>query len=136
MQKQKVLVLFIVAFLSLNLSRAQDTTSIGSSLTLKQSVDIAIRYNLQVWTGEYQMKTSKVQFNQAKDNVLPNISANGSYGVNFGRSINNFDNSYINQQINVANYGVNASLLLFSGLQVFNNIKQTAYAYDASKMDW
>ena len=136
MQKQKVLFLFIVTFLSINLSRAQDSMSVGNSLTLQQSVDIAIRYNLQVWTGEYQMKTSKVQFNQAKDYVLPSISANGSYGENFGRSINNFNNSYINQQINVANYGVNASLLIFSGLQVFNGIKQAAYAYDASKMDW
>jgi len=67
MQKQKVLFLFIVTFLSINLSRAQDSMSVGNSLTLQQSVDIAIRYNLQVWTGEYQMKTSKVQFNQAKD---------------------------------------------------------------------
>jgi len=54
----------------------------------------------------------------------------------FGRSINNFNNSYYQPAVDVANYGVNASLLIFSGLAGFNGIKQAAYAYDASKMDW
>jgi len=136
MQKQKILLLFILVFLSFNFSHAQDTPVIDKTLTLQQAVDIAIKYNLQVRQTETQMQTSKVQWNQARDFLLPQISANGSQGTNFGRSVNSNNNTYINQQFSNGSYGLNGSLILFSGLQNYNSIRQTTYAYDASKMDW
>ncbi|MDP4130526.1 MAG: TolC family protein [Bacteroidota bacterium] len=105
------------------------------ALNLKQCVDLAIRNNLQVKQSEIQMQANGLQFKQAKDYILPTINASGSQGINYGRSINNFNNSYVNQQYNSGNYGVSASLNLFSGLSVQNGIRQAALYYDASKMD-
>ena len=105
-------------------------------LTLKQCIDLAVQNNLQVKQSEIQLQTSGVQFKQAKDNLLPQINATASQGFNYGRSINNLNNTYVDQQNNSGNYGVNANLVLFSGLQLQNAIRQNALNYDAGKMDW
>lgn len=133
MQKQKVLGLCIIALVLFNHSEAQD--AIGKMVNLKQCVDIAIKNNLQIQQNQTQMETSRVNWKQAKDYLLPTLNGQGSYGINFGRSINPYTNQYIDQQINTGNYGLNTNLLIFSGLQTQNSIKQYSFAYDASKMD-
>jgi len=110
--------------------------SSAHDLNLKQCIDLAIQNNLLVKQSEIQMQTSGVQFKQAKDNLLPQINASASQGINYGRSINNFNNTYVDQQNNSGNYGINANLLLFGGLQLQNAIRQHALDYDAGKMDW
>jgi len=109
--------------------------SIAHSLNLKQCVDLAVKNNLQVKQSEIQMENYGLQYKQAKDNILPSINANGSQSINYGRSINNFNNTYVDQKNNSGNYGLNASFNLFSGLSVQNSIRQTSLYYDASKMD-
>jgi len=136
MQKNKALILFIVIISSLNISYAQDTVALGKMVSLKQCVDVAIKYNLQVWTNEYQMRTGRVQNQQAYDYLLPTLNGNLSQGANFGRSINSNNNQYVNSQVNYGNYGISSNLTIFSGLQILNGIKQTTYAYQASKLDW
>ncbi|MBS1916702.1 MAG: TolC family protein [Bacteroidetes bacterium] len=117
--------------------QAQDTvTNIGSTLTIQQCVDIAIKNNLQVRQSEITMLLNGVAFNQSKDNLLPQINGNASQGINFGRSINPYTNQYIDEQINTGNYGLNAGLVLFNGLSLQSAIKQNRYAYEASKLDW
>jgi outer membrane protein len=111
---------------------AQDSTKY---LTIKQCVDLAIQNNLQVQQSQLQLEQSGVLFKQSKDNLLPQINATLTQGQNYGRSISNVDNSYVNQQFGQGNYGVGANLLLFNGLSLQNSIKQNALAYDASKMD-
>jgi outer membrane protein len=106
------------------------------NLNLKQCIELAIQNNLQVKQSEVQMQTSGVQLKQAKDNLLPQINASASQGINYGRSINNFNNTYVDQQNNSGNYGINANLLLFGGLQLQNAIRQNALNFDASKLDW
>ncbi len=132
MPKQIIFFLLIVSFAIGG--RAQERS--GNILTLKQCVDTAIKYNLQVEQNETQMQASRVNWQQAMFNLLPTINASGTQGINFGRSINPYTNQYINQRINTGNYGLSTGLTLFSGLQLQNAIKQNAYAYDASKMDW
>lgn len=113
---------------------SQDSSA--HNLNLKQCIDLAIQNNLQVKQSEIQMQTNAVQFKQAKDNLLPQINGVASQGINYGRSINNFNNTYVDQQNNSGNYSVNASLVLFSGLQMQNAIRQNGLNYNAGKMDW
>jgi len=135
MQRVKFLVLIFVTLFSIGISIAQDNNAIGSVLSMKQCVDIALKNNLQVQQSDISRQTNGVNFNQAKENLLPYIGASGSQGVSNGRSLNPYTYTYLNQQIGSGNYGISASLTLFSGLQLQNYIKQTAYAYDASKLD-
>ena len=67
---------------------------------------------------------------------MPNLNGNWGYGWNQGRAIDPFTNGYIDQRFSSSNIGLNAGIILFSGLQLQNLIRQTGYAYQASEMEW
>lgn len=106
-----------------------------SGLSLQQCVETGLANNLNVKQSELQMQTAHVLAEQAKTNLLPSIFGNATHGINQGRSIDPYTNSYINQQVNYAEYGLSGSLVLFNGLAYENNIKQNNLSYEASRMD-
>ncbi|MEO6455930.1 MAG: TolC family protein, partial [Ginsengibacter sp.] len=131
--KRFAVIIISVILLSCRFSYAQLPTD--SILTLKQCVDIALKNNLQVKQNELQTKTDIINLKQARDNRLPQLISNISHGINQGRSIDPFTNSYANQNINFANYNLSGGITLFNGGQVKNNIKQNQYGVQASQMD-
>lgn len=104
-------------------------------LTLEESIAIAIKNNIEVAQAGLQTQTAALNYKQAKANKLPTINGIVTHGINQGRSIDPFSNSYVNQKINYASYGIGGDLILFNGLTLKNAIRQNAFAYDASKMD-
>ena len=113
---------------------AQPTTS--QKYTLQQCLDIAISNNLDVKTAASKIENSDANARQAKAIAVPNVSGSIAQGISQGRSINPYTNSYIDQQINTAQYGLNASLVLWNGSSIQNNIKQNQLALEASKKDY
>ena len=105
-------------------------------LTLKQCIETAISNNLQVRQAEYVSQSGKVTLQQAKANQLPYIGGSVNHGINQGRSIDPYTNTYADQQINYANYGINTSVVIWNGSSIQNNIKQNELNYQASQMDW
>ena len=122
--------LFIIGQLKLG---AQ--TGNANRLTLKQCVEAAINNNLLVKQSDLQMKTGQVNLRQSRANLLPDLFAGLGHGINQGRSIDPFTNSYINQQLSFANYSLNSQVILFNGFQMKNLIKQNSLTYEANKMD-
>jgi outer membrane protein len=131
---------WLIAGLMLGISsvaaNAQVLQQMTGTINLKQCVETAIDNNLQVRQSEYQAQADKVTYKQAKGNQLPFISGSISHGINQGRSIDPFTNSYANQQINFANYNINTSITLWNGSSITNNIKQNELNVKASEMDW
>lgn len=103
--------------------------------TLKQCVDTAIANNLLVKQSDLQMERAAINFKQAKDNRLPDVTANLNHGLNQGRSIDPFTNSYVSQNIGYGNYSLSSGVTLFNGFQIKNFIKQNALGYEATKME-
>jgi outer membrane protein len=112
-----------------------DAQNSNSKLTLKACLDIALANNIPVKQNELQEQVAKVNFNQAKYNRLPNISSSLNYGINNGRSIDPFTNSYNNQQLSSSNANLQASIPVFKGFQTNNAIQQASLTYQASKME-
>ncbi len=110
----------------------QDSTKY---LTIKQCVDLAITNNLQIQQSQIQMEQNGVLFKQAKDNLLPQINGTLQQQNNYGRSISNLNNAYVDVQNGSGSYSVNGNLVLFNGLSLQNSIKSNALYYNASKMD-
>ncbi len=110
----------------------QNTDTVFS---LKQCVNIALENNLLIKQQELQTQTDYINLKQAKDNRLPQLAANVSQGINQGRSIDPFTNSYINQNVNYGNYSLSTDINLFNGGQVKNNIRQNQFGLEASRMD-
>ncbi len=127
---------YTVAIITLFVSVVNAQQMPDSVLTLQQCIDIGVKNNLLVKQSELQMETSRIYWNQARENLLPTLNGNISHTISEGRSINSFTNSYINQPVTSASYGLSSSLILSSGLSLQNSIKQTALAYQAGKMDF
>lgn len=103
--------------------------------TLKQCVDTAIANNLLVKQSDLQMERAAINYKQAKDNRLPDLTANLNHGLNQGRSIDPFTNSYVSQNIGYGNYSLSSGVALFNGFQITNFIKQNSLGHEASKME-
>jgi outer membrane protein len=120
-------------FLSFCLLRtiAQDTTT----FSLQKCIDFAIKNNISLKQAEFQKRRSGSNLEVARASSLPYASAYAQQGINQGKSINPYTNTFINQQIVTGQYGVNAGLTLWSGFSTLNTMRQNSFNYEASKMD-
>jgi outer membrane protein len=128
--KRKIL-FATVALLMITVCEGQTT-----KLTLKDCIDTALRNNIAVQQTELTMQNARVNYRQAQNNRLPNVQSLFNYGVNNGRSIDPFTNSYIDQQLKSSDMSVQASIPLFSGFQLKNSIKQNEMAFAGASMEW
>jgi len=108
---------------------------VGSSLSLKEAVAIAIKHNLLVNQADITAQGARINYQQAWDYMLPTLNGNANQAISNGRSLNPYTYQYTNTQVNSGSYGLNSNLTLFQGLQIQNSIKQYGYNLDASKMD-
>ena len=105
-----------------------------SKLTLQQCVETGIANNLDVLQSDLQAQADQVNWKQAKLNLLPDLNGNASHGINTGRSIDPFTNTYLNQNNNYASYSLSSGVVLFNGLTLQNLVRQNKLTYEASKM--
>lgn len=103
---------------------------------LQQCIDTALAKNIAVKQSGLLAETAEINLKQTRANLLPDLVLAFNHGINQGRSIDPFTNTYVNQSVNYAGYGVTSGVALFSGGSLQNNVRQNAYAYDASRMDW
>lgn len=108
----------------------------AGQLSLRTCIETAIAYNLQVRQTAYQLATDKTSLQQAKAGRLPSLNGNIAHGINQGRSIDPFTNSYVNSEITQANYGINSSITLWNGSAITHSIKQNQLNVQASEMSW
>jgi outer membrane protein len=132
MKKIKIIISGSLLIGIATITRAQTPTM----LNLKQCVETAIENNLQVRQTAYQAESDKVTYQQARANQLPYFGGSIYHGINQGRSIDPFTNSYVTQNINFASYDINTSVTLWNNSSIQNNIKQAELGYKASQMDW
>jgi len=116
---------------------AQTTTadSIGVVLPLRQAVEIAVRNNLQVNTTDLQSQSYKIAYDQSWEYMLPTLNLSASQGINFGRSLNTTNYTYVTQQVGSGSYTLSTNIPIFQGLQLQNGLKQARYIFDASRYD-
>lgn len=104
-------------------------------LSLKEAIDVGIKNNIDVLQSGLQMQKAEITYRQSKALMLPDLNASANHGMNQGRSIDPFTNSFINQNVSYANYGLNSDLLLFKGSSLTNGIKANRSAFEASQME-
>lgn len=106
-----------------------------SSLTLKECISIAIENNLDLKSSRLLTKSSTINYKQSVNELLPSINMNYNLGINDGRSIDPFTNSYSNQELTFSNLGLNLNVTIFNGFRILNSIKQSKFNLDAAKME-
>lgn len=108
----------------------------SGTYSLRQCIDIALSKNLVLKQGEYVIASNQVQVNQAQMNRYPNLNAGATQSVNYGRSVNPYDNTVVaDQQVNSNNLSLSSSVNLFSGFQNTYTIQQRQLNLKASRED-
>lgn len=103
--------------------------------TLEDCINIAIENNLDIKVQELRAKSSGINFKENRYKILPSLNMNYNLGINNGRSIDPFTNSYINQELIFSNAGINLNATIFNGFKIKNEIKQSSLNLQASEMD-
>ncbi len=103
-----LLTITVSAFLAMPLqSRA---TEQGITLTLAQAMTVALKYNQQLRLTDDLVRSAEVSFWQKKDNFLPEVSVDGSAGINHKQGATGAGRDYRDLSAEVA-----ARVNLFNG---------------------
>ena len=105
------------------------------SLSLEESIRIALENNLELQRTKLSEDRSKINFRRAKSSLLPDLNGNYNLGLSNGRNIDPYTNQYIDRELTFSNAGLGADLNIFSGFQTLNRIKQTRLNLEASQME-
>ena len=126
MIKQLSILAFIFLFLQV---KSQEKWS------LERCIEYAFKNNVSIRQSEIAKKVNENNFLQSKMNFTPTLSADGSYNLNFGNSVNPTTYDFVQKTTNSNSFSVNGNLPLFTGLQQINNMKKSGLDLEASKQD-
>lgn len=128
----KIQRLALVSCLLFSLGLSQ-STSAQEVITIQQAIENTLNNNLQIKQARLSENLSDENLKQSKASLFPTLNGNGSYNVNFGRSLDPSTQSFSSQQFSSFNGGVSTSVDLFQGFQKLNQIKQNKLLLDADK---
>lgn len=113
--------LFFVQF-----SFAQDasTTTASKVWSLEDCITYAIENNITVKEAALNKSIAEIDYSKAKSSRLPNLFGSASQSFSSGNTIDPITSSYVTDQINSTNVGINSTMTLFQGNQISNQIKQ------------
>ncbi|PQJ11088.1 TolC family protein [Flavipsychrobacter stenotrophus] len=122
--------LFVFLLLHLQ-AQAQE----GSVWSLQRCIQYAISHNISIKQDSLNARLARYTVLQSQLSQIPAVSASGSYGKSFGRSINPTTNQFVEGSYNSLSASGTVSAMLFSGLQVRNNIAKNKYSLEAAMAD-
>lgn len=108
---------------------------LGQEWTLEQCVNYAWSHNIQVKQADITRQIAKNNYTGSKANLLPTLNGVASNTYDFGRTIDQFTNTFANTEVLTDNFYLSANFTIFGGLQNLNSIKQNQTAYEASGYD-
>jgi len=103
--------------------------------TFEQCTDYAQQHNVQAMQLQLQTESAEINLQQSKYNRLPNANANFSHGLNYGRSIDPFTNTFNTEAIQASQIQVGSNVVLFNGLRQKNTIEQRKLELEAANWD-
>jgi outer membrane protein len=109
------------------------TAMAQEKISLEKAVDYALTRNLTIKQAQFTEALANEDYKQAKFNELPTLSANSQGSYNFGRSPNLTTYAYTSQAFLYISGQAQASLTLFQGGQLKNQILQNKLTLDADR---
>ncbi|UTA68545.1 MULTISPECIES: TolC family protein [Emticicia] len=107
--------------------------SAQTRLTLKECLDIAIKNNLTYRESQIQAEAANVELQRVRSLAYPRIGFGIGQDVRLGRSIDRFTNAYIEELYSTNGFGIDASIALFNGFQIKNQIQQNILLKEAGQ---
>lgn len=121
----KVLPFCLLAFLPANAQRQWN---------LRECCDYAVEHNIGIRQQENQCRQQEIQLNSAKNSRLPDVSGSIGQNFSFGRGLT-ANNTYSNTNTSSTSFQVGASVPIFTGFQIPNQIKMNQLNLEAATAD-
>lgn len=132
MKFSKVLKVLVAAIFSGLVVNAQS----GRTLSLREAVETGTKNNLLVNQANLNMQRAAVNWQQARGNMIPSLTANINHNFSSGRGLDRVTNAYVNQEQTNAFWSLGSDVTIFNGFRLWNQLRANAFAYDAGKMEW
>jgi outer membrane protein len=96
---------------------------------LQQCITYAVNHNLLLKQAAISNQINKNNADQSKAQILPTLNAGVTHNYNFGQTIDRFTNTFANTRVLSQNFYITSSVVLWSGLSQYNNVKANEYNY-------
>ncbi len=114
---------------------AQAGGGIDNVWSLQRCVQYAVGHNITIRQDSLTARLANYTLLQSKYQQLPTLNATGSYGSNFGRSVNPTTNQFEDASYNYSSVSGNGNVLLFGWMQMRNTIQRNKYLLSADLAD-
>src|ERR1700712_4320440 len=115
------------------LSGSAFTARAQEVITLQKAIDRALEKNLTIKQSQYTEAIDVENYNQAKNNRLPNLNANPQAALNFGRNVDFASYQYLNQRVLGINGSITSQVSVYQGGLLKNQILQNKLQLDVDK---
>ena len=102
--------------------------------TLRDCCDYAVAHNITIKQQENQCRQQELQLSTSKNSRLPDLSASVGQNFSFGRGLTEA-NTYSNTNTSSTSFSLGASMPLFTGFQIPNQIKLNQLNLEAATAD-
>jgi outer membrane protein len=102
---------------------------------LSRCISFSIENNIGLRKLEVQQKIAAEDLSQSKRDLLPGISASSRAGISFGRSIDPNTNDIVNNEFFNNSYDLGASMILFNGFRLVNQIEYQKFRKRATELN-
>ena len=110
------------------------TAHAGESWTLQRCIDYALENNIQIRQGDIAARQRDLDYNTARNNRLPGVSAGASQNWSFGRGLT-ANNTYDNTNTTSTSFSIGTDMTLFAGRRMTGNVKLAELSLEAAKSD-
>ena len=102
--------------------------------TLRECCDYAVEHSIPIKQQENQRRQQEIQLSNSKNSRLPDLSASLNQNFSFGRGLT-ADNTYTNTNTSSTSLQLGASMPLFTGFQIPNQIKLNQLNLESATAD-
>jgi len=103
--------------------------------TLERCIDHAFKNNITIKQTELQLNNARADLDQSRANRLPTLNASANLSLNTGRVIDPFTNTFGEKTIESNQLSLQASVPIWTGLQITNNVKAQRFGFMANMKD-
>jgi outer membrane protein len=123
-------------FLLVNLAMlaGQDVLAQKTPWSLRECCDYAIEHNISIKQQVNKCRQQEIQLSTAKNARLPEVSGSVGQNFSFGRGLTK-DNTYTNTNTSSTSFQLGASVPLFTGFEIPNQIKLDQLNLEAATAD-
>lgn len=128
-----LMTLFLI-FLNVLPVRAQDNPP--KLWTLEDCIQQAWTNNIQIRQQQLSTQLSKFQYDQSIAAMVPSVNGTATHVYNYGQTLDMYTNQFASTEVQSNNFAASSNVVLFSGLQLLNTMRQKKLDFLASKYDF